>query len=73
MAYYEDLNDDTRNNVWACLWEKVKLSKEHKKIAKLSNMKFEDYIEEIVSDWINTHNWDLSDADWEEQAEEADI
>ena len=73
MAYYNELTEDLQADIWVILSKKVRNSKEHRENAKDANMKLEDYIFETVDDWINTHNFDLSNSKWLEQAEEADI
>jgi hypothetical protein len=73
MAYYKELPEDVKQDIWNILTEKVKNDAEHKENAQNANMNIEDYTHETVDNWVNCHNFDLSNRDWLKQTNEADI
>ena len=73
MAYYEALTGAMRNHINQILRDKVREDAAHKRNVKDSNRAWNAYVDEVIDDWVNRHNSDLSNADWGKQAKEADI
>jgi hypothetical protein len=63
MAYFEELNSDTQERVVSIISERVYATypEETKR-----------WKQETIDDWLNCHNWDMSNGEWVKEAETSD-
>lgn len=73
MVFWAGLSSDTQEQIIEMLSKQVRQSSEHRSNAKHLGMDFEDYISEVVDDWLNRNNFNMSVREWFERVEEADI
>jgi len=62
MAYFQELPE----TIQAQLWEELR------KKFSCSDETTVETIDEVIDDWINRHNWDLSNVEWQELVESAE-
>ena len=55
--YFQDLNEDTKSEIFSEVIEKLKIDTDYKQEAKDSDMTEEDWLSEEADDYINTHDF----------------